>query len=447
MRVGIVDDDLALARMLAEDIDSDTVVAAKAQKALEWIEQGRIDCLLSDFKMPGMDGLELLEKIQSIEKDFPVIIMTGHASISGAVKAIKRGAWVYLEKPVSSTAVEALLGKIEKEIKNYKQLEAFRENQSLEAKASRLIGTSERMEELRELIGRVAGRDINILIKGETGTGKDLIARELHARSDRSAAPFMVVNCAAIPGELLEGELFGYLRGAFTGAVENKKGKLELAESGTVFLDEIGELSLSLQPKLLRAIEQGEITRLGGDFPQSIDVRFVAATNRELVELMEVGEFRKDLYYRLNAFEIKAPTLTEHSGDIPELVEHFLKDVRVPGQNKIKYSEDVMEALVDYHWPGNVRELKNVVERAAILAGEEEITKVHLPAEIVASDEMSAGKTGFDNWAHFGDDLDSILDNIERKIIKQALAETEGNKSRAARKLGISRQSLHYKLK
>lgn len=445
VRVGIVDDDEELASLLADELDRETVVSPDPEAALRWVEEDRIDCLLTDLKMGSVSGLDLLEKIQEVSGDFPVVVMTGHGSVDTAVEAMKRGALDYVEKPLDGPELRAVIKRVSDQIQNQQRLEGFRESQRLDQDTKyRLVGDSDLIVDLREKIDQLAPQPMSVLIKGETGTGKEIIARQLHAKSDRADSPMMTVNCAAIPGNLLEEELFGHKKGAFTGADETKKGKLELADGGTVFLDEIGELPLGLQPKLLRVLEQGEVTKVGGEFPRSVDVRFIAATNRNMKTMLEEETFRKDLYYRLNSLEIQSPSLREHDEDIPRLANFFLNQLAAKMDDVPEFTEQALERLRDYDWPGNVRELKNVVERSAVLARGETIGVEDLPDEITG-DTRSVSDTDFD-WQEFGDTLPEALETLEMRILENMLEIVDGNKAEAARRLGLSRQSLQYKL-
>lgn len=446
MRVGFVDDDREFASLLAEELDCETLVTADAEETLSWVREDRVDCLVSDLKMGSMSGLDLLEEVQSHREGFPVVIMTGHGSIDSAVDAMKKGANDYIEKPVEGPELRAVIGRIQDQLEDQKRLEGFRESQKLEQDTKyRLVGDSDSITELREMIGRLAPQPMSVLIKGETGTGKEIIARQLHAKSQRSDSPMMTVNCAAIPGNLLEEELFGHKKGAFTGADETKKGKLELADGGTVFLDEIGELPMKLQPKLLRVLEQGEVTKVGGEFPRSVDVRFLAATNRDINTMIREESFRKDLYYRLNSLEIQAPPLREHPEDIPDLAEHFLRQL-VAGRSSVpSFTDGALEELRQYDWPGNVRELKNVVERSAVLVDDDRITVGDLPDGITGESSSGIPAESFD-WTDYGETLPEAVESLEMRVIKRTLEDADENKAEAARRLGISRQSLQYKL-
>lgn len=445
IRVGIVDDDEKLADLLADEVDDETLTTSDPEVAVDWVERDQIDSLFTDLKMKPVDGLQLLEKIRSVDRKIPIVMMTGHATVSTAVEAMKAGATDYIQKPLEGEEFRAIVRRIEEQVRDQRKLEGFRENQrARDDVENRLLGDSDRLKELREKIGNIAPQPMSVLVKGETGTGKEIIARQIHSQSDRSDAPLMTVNCAAIPGNLLEEELFGHQKGAFTGADETKKGKLELADGGTVFLDEIGELPIKLQPKLLRVLEQGEVTKVGGEFPRSVDVRFIAATNRDLKQMIQDDQFRKDLFYRLNSFEVIAPPLRDHRDDIELLAEHFIEKMRGKLSEKPTLTSGALEKLESYSWPGNVRELRNVIERSAVLTDGDKITLEDLPDELIQGGEPSVG--GFSDWRQFGETLPDAIEAIELQIIENSLENTGGNKAEAARKLGISRQSLQYKL-
>ncbi|MFB6346139.1 MAG: sigma-54-dependent transcriptional regulator [bacterium] len=444
VRLGVVDDDLELANLVANEIPQDTLTTEDPQDVLDWVREDRVDGVFSDLKMGSVSGIDLLEEIRSMNEVLPVVIMTGYGSIDTAVEAMKKGAYDYIEKPIEGQEIRAVAQRLNDQIKNQQQLEGFRESQRIEEDTKyQLIGSSDPMADVREMIDQLAPQSMSVLIKGETGTGKEIIARQLHAKSRRADSPLMTVNCAAIPGNLLEEELFGHEKGAFTGADETKKGKLELADEGTVFLDEIGELPLELQPKLLRVLEQGEVTKVGGEFPREVDVRFIAATNRDMKSMLEEQSFRKDLYYRLNSLEIKSPALREHPEDIPELADYFLDQMAGKMNSVPRPTEQALEELKGYHWPGNVRELKNIIERCAVLVNGDSIDVDKLPDEITGKSTPSGG---YFNWEDYGESLPDALENLEMEIINDVISTVEGNKAEAARRLGISRQSLQYKL-
>ncbi len=443
MKVGIIDDDLSLAQMLAENLEQETEITDQPEKVEGWVQNGEIDCLVSDLKMPGKSGLKILEEVKEMRSEFPVVMITGHGSVSSAVEAMKQGAYDYFQKPVSNEELQVIIDRIEAELERQNQLEGLRVSQQDFLEEEKIIGTSGPIRRVKEMIEKVAPRKASVLVEGETGTGKELIARALHTRGPRAKAPLIVLNCAAIPPDLLESELFGHVKGAFTGAEETRKGKVELADGGTLFLDEIGEMPLELQPKLLRVLEQEEVTRVGGDTPRSVDIRVVTATNQDLNKLIEEKEFRKDLLYRVNTIQIEAPPLREHPADIPLLIDYFVGE-----KGKIEFTSAALEALKDYSWPGNVRELKNVIERLVILVEQGPVGTDDLPEEII--NRSGSSKTSLKNenisWHKYGENLSEALENIERQVIQQTLKNTGENKAEAARQLGISRQNLHYKL-
>lgn len=448
MRIGLVDDDPSVLDLLEDELEfEDLRSTSDFDTALEWIESASLDCLVTDLKLGDHSGMDLLNRARDQSETIEVVMMTGFGSVDTAVEAMKAGARDYLQKPVQVDELQLVLERIDDELETRTQLEGFRAARDTDSE-SLLIGDSSAIESLRDTIKKVAPENINVLIKGSTGTGKELVAREIHRRSPRSDAPFIAVNCAAIPENLLESELFGHVKGAFTGADENRRGKIELASGGTLFLDEIGEMPLNLQPKLLRVLEQNKLTRIGSESARSVDVRFLSATNRNLSQQMERDEFRKDLYYRLQGIELETPELREHPEDIPRLVQHFLEEMAGEQFQTLEVTDDVIESMKRYHWPGNVRELRNVVERAAVLTDDSTIATDVLPSEVADSSERTSqpGGTGEEWWTEYGDSLDTVLDEIEQEIIRSAMEEAGGNKAEAARQLGISRQSLHYKL-
>jgi DNA-binding NtrC family response regulator len=403
------------------------------EESLKWLEAFETDLIISDLKMDGMDGLELL---QLIKTDFPhteVIIMTAFASQNTAIDALKKGAFDYLIKPFE---IDELVLRIRR-IFQQKQLQ--QENRDLKSQVGKpvlyksMIGRSASMTRMYQLIQKGAGSDSTILILGESGTGKELVAETLHENSPRQNAHFIAINCAAVPENLLESELFGYEKGAFTGATHRKIGKFEMAEGGTLFLDEIGDMSAPLQAKLLRVLQNKEIFRLGGNERIQINTRVIAATNRDLAQMVQNGEFRQDLYYRLNVFPISIPALRDRKEDIPELVNHFLKS-----QNIIGIEQEALQILMQYDWPGNVRELENVIERAAIMA-ENLITPADLPPLSSAdSSDLYTYKIPEDGFN---------IDRFEKYLIQQALHKARGNKTKAAEILGITRRRLYSMMK
>jgi DNA-binding NtrC family response regulator len=414
--------------------------AARPEEALEKVQRGSYDAAVVDLRMPGMSGIDLLRAMRGVDPDIAVVVVTGYATIETAVQAMKEGASDYLAKPF--TPEELRLG-VRKAIERH---ELLRENRELRERlggrveAPPIIGTSPAMTEVRRLIDRVAETDSTVLVYGETGTGKELVARELHARSRRATHAFISVDCAAIPADLLESEFFGHERGAFTGAVRRRKGSFELAHGGTLFLDEIGNMSLELQARLLRALQEREIQPVGGERKIPVDVRIVAATNRNLKETVKAGAFREDLYYRLNVILLALPPLRERKDDIPELVRAFLAKHAGRLNRRIeRIDDDALAILVAYRWPGNVRELESTIERAMTLADSPVLgaqSFVHLADEVEEAPAALPAEPGGMR----------SLDQIEKEYILEVLQATQWNRREASRILGISTVTLWRKI-
>jgi len=409
--------------------------AASGEEALKAFEQSVPDLVILDQRMPGMDGITTLTKIKKQHPDLPVIMLTAHGNVESAVQAMKAGATDYLTKPFD---VEELKLAVEKALKVgnlVRQVDYLRGELDRKYDTDGIIGKSPRMQEVLKTIGRVAAADATVMIYGESGTGKELIARALHHRSSRRQGPFIQLSCAALPETLLESELFGYEKGAFTGAVSSRPGRFELADGGSLFLDEIGDISPAVQVKLLRVLEQRSFERLGSSKTISVDVRLIGATNRDLPAMIKAGEFREDLYYRLNVIPIQMPPLRERQGDVKLLAEHFLARY-APGK---KLSAEALRALEAYSWPGNVRELQNTIERVTILSPGNVIELEDLPAEVLrgAPPPTNAVRLPPEGIA---------LEAVERNLITQALERTGGNRTRAAELLGISRHTLLYRM-
>ena len=438
-KILVVDDEAKITQLLSERISRegyDVSALGSAEAALPHIEKGDIDIVLCDLRLGGMDGLELLRRTKRISPHTDFVVMTAYASAGTAVEAMKEGAYEYLIKPFQMDEVMLLLRRIQERRDLMTENIALREKISEPAASGTIIGVSRSMATVREMIAKVAPTDSPVLIQGESGTGKELVAAEIHRCSTRAAKPFIVINCAAVPENLLEAELFGFERGAFTGAVQRKAGQFKLADGGTLFLDEIGELPLGLQAKLLRAIENGEFLPLGSPKQVHVDVRIITATNRNLEESTSAGLFREDLFYRLNVFPITIPPLRDHREDIVPIAERFLETLNRPVP---VLAGDVAAILTSYHWPGNVRELRNILERAVILAGAEPITPRHIsisqaPATHTPEDALRA---------LIGE---RTLPAIERAMVELALERVGGNKSRAAELLGITRRTLYGRL-
>ena len=435
------DEDLmrAILTRLLEEAGYRVVTASNAEEALERFAAEDVAVTITDIRMGSMDGLALLDHIKDIDGEALVIVMTAYSSVDSAVAALRKGAYDYITKPFVN---EDLLQSVKNAIR---QRELFRENRALRRELDRrysfsqIIGTSEALHAVFRLVEKVAGTNTHILIQGESGTGKELIARAIHHNSPRADRPFVAINCGALPETLLESELFGHTKGAFTGAVNSKPGLFRSAEGGTVFLDEVGEISPAMQVRLLRALQEHEVTPVGSSAAVQFDARIICATNRDLEKEVAAGRFREDLFYRLNVIEIHLPPLRERREDIPLLVRHFIKHTAREQQRDEKAIEPAaMSALINYSWPGNVRELQNAVERAYTLSGEE-IDLDSLPPRV----RDAAGQT----LMRDPDGLRPTLEEIERRHIFETLAAVNQDKARAANILGIDLSTLYRKLK
>ncbi|NPA40297.1 MAG: sigma-54-dependent Fis family transcriptional regulator [Thermodesulfobacteria bacterium] len=445
--VWVIDDEQGILDVL-NDILSDEGYEVStfllAKDALKELKLRTPGVILLDLWLKDMDGFEVLKEIKNLYPFIPVIIISGHGNVESAVKAIKLGAFDFLEKPLS---YERVIVTIENALRLTQLAE---ENQRLREKYFgnlRLTGVSKAITELRELIKKVAQTDTTVLILGESGVGKELVAKLIHLNSKRSSKAFVDVNCAAIPDTLIEAELFGYEKGAFTGAETSKKGKLELAHKGTLFLDEVGDMSLEAQAKLLRVLQEKKFERLGSTKPIEIDVRIIAATNKDLKEEIKKGKFREDLYYRLNVFPIFVPPLRERKEDIPYLVEEFLDEIAIrTGLGRKRVSPEVMEFLMRYDWPGNVRELRNFIERLVIISSDEEIKVKDLPADFK---ELAGRPVIEKEEAPFFKEINykKAKQLFEKEFLKRKLLEHQGNVSRTARAIGIERAYLQKKIK
>jgi two-component system NtrC family response regulator len=442
----VVDDEknyLIVLEDLLEDEGYSVLTASSGTEALEIIKSKPVDTVLTDIKMPGISGVELLDTVTEIDPDLPVILMTAFAEVDQAVSAMKMGALDHIQKPFDNKEIRSAVARgVEKRslIKNIRHLET-----ELGSLWGNIIGKSKALEGVFSVMKRAADTPTTVLVTGESGTGKELVARGLHAASSRNKAPFVSINCAAVPENLLESELFGYERGAFTGAANMRQGKFEFADGGTLFLDEIGEMSLGLQVKLLRILQEQEFQRVGGNRDIKVDVRVIAATNKDLKEEVDARRFRDDLYFRLNVVMIEIPPLRERRDDIPLLTAHFLEKFRRKlGREIFAVEPDAMSALYGYSWPGNVRELENVIERALVLCKGTTVTAKDLPPEIRESPEIEEGLDNLISWER---SLPETLEAIEERMIRQALKKADKVQAQAAKMLGISRSNLQYKMK
>jgi two-component system NtrC family response regulator len=445
----IVDDEknytLILSAVLEEE-GYETLTANNGLAALETIKSSDVDLVLTDMKMPLMDGIELLERIKAIDPDLPVIMMTAHGTVEKAVEAMQKGAYNYILKPFDN---ERLVIYVKKAIAMYsvvKDNRRLRNAVELQYKFGNIVGKSKVMQDVFETIKKISQSSATVLIEGESGTGKELVAKSIHFNSPRRNNPFIAINCSALAENLLESELFGHEKGAFTGAIAMKKGRFEIADSGTLFLDEISELSQNLQVKLLRVLQEKTFERVGGVKPITVDIRIIAATNRQLKEEVKEGRYREDLFYRLNVLNIVIPPLRQRLEDIRLLVDHFIKKYaaeRKTGPPVSGVDTEVERILYDYTWPGNVRELESYIERALILCSEDKIRVSDLPREF--KDKVS-NTLYFEGIPHNAK-LYETLDLIEQAIITRALKKANYVQSHAAELLGIGKSGLSQKLK
>ncbi len=437
-KILIVDDEKNMRetiKSILQDEGYQVSTAESGETALRNMEEALFSIMIADLKMPRMDGVELLRRAKKINPEMEVLMITAYPTVATAVEAMKQGAYDYIVKPFNP---EEIILTIKKVIEHQRVLEEnrrLREELASKYQLKDIISVSAKMKAVHQLVRMVAPTPSTILIEGESGTGKELIAHAVHSLSPRRRQPFVSVNCAAIPGELLESELFGHEKGAFTGAIRMKQGKFEIAHQGTIYLDEVADMSPHLQAKILRVLQEREFERVGATKTIQVDVRIIAATNRDLKKEMQEGEFREDLYYRLNVIRIHLPPLRERRDDVPLLVEHFLKkyaEIRAMG-GEIEVAPKAMNLLMGYDWPGNVRELENAVERALILSKGEVIKVDSLPPEITAvAPSQAEGRT---------------LEVRERQIIMDELERTGGDQQKAAKNLGIARNTLWRKVK
>jgi len=434
-RILIVDDELVVRDSLGKWFNSEGYTAqpaAGAREALEIIQHKEFDIALLDIKMPGMDGMELQARLKEADPDLTIVMMTGYASVETAVQALKRGAYDYITKPVDPDELSHLVAKALEHQRARREVARLREDLQEVVPGTELIGKSSSMKKVTELIEMVASTEATVLITGESGTGKEVVARAIHAAGPRRYMPMVTIHCGALTETLLESELFGHEKGAFTGAQYRKKGKFEVADGGTVFLDEISDISLKTQTDLLRVLQEHEIVRVGGNQPIKVDFRCIAATNKNLDLLVKAGTFRPDLYYRLHVFCINLPPLRERREDIPLLVNHFLNKFCMATSRPVpQVSSEALDLLIRHEWPGNVRELENAVERALVVGRGLEVKAADFSFQF-QPDEAKTGRT---------------LDDVERAHIEHVLRETQHNMSRAARILAIDRTTLYNKLR
>ncbi len=444
-RVLIVDDDESMRFFLNEALAKrgyEAVVLGDAESAVRAVQEETFDLIILDVKLPGMSGIEAIPLIKEQDPHAVILVMTAFGS-SHALDAVRAGAYDFFTKPFKIEEMGIVIERALEKRRFERELRKLEEKLRRQVSFDNIIGTSHAMEQVYGLIQKVVQTDVTVLVCGESGTGKELIAQAVHYHSARKENPFVKLNCVAIPEGLLESELFGHEKGSFTGAVQRKCGKFELANTGTIFLDEIGDMSLATQAKILRVLQEREFETVGGIEPVQVDVRVIAATNKDLSKAVEDGEFREDLYFRLNVFSIVVPPLRERKEDIPLLVDDFLRDANDEMTRAVTgVSKDTMDLLMMYHWPGNVRELENCVHRSVVMADEDVVTPKCLPAHI-----QSIAQRPRYTLPDSVESLDTTLDDVEKQIIMETLRDTAGVQSKASRLLGISERSLWHRVK
>ncbi len=448
----VLDDDESMSFFLKEAIEREGYIceiAYRGSQAIELIQNKRFDAIIIDLKLPDIDGLELIPLIKKYDDKVPIIMITAYGSIQTARDAIKLGAWDYFTKPFDLDELRIVLKRSLEKSKLEEQIKKMYEKIEKGYEFEMVIGTSGKMQEVFSIVKKVISSDVTIMLYGESGTGKELIASVIHYNSHRASGPFIKMNCAAIPESLLESELFGYEKGAFTGADTQKIGKFEQAHGGTLFLDEVADMSLSTQAKLLRTLELKEFERLGGKETIKVDIRIISATNQNLFKAVQEKKFREDLFYRLNVVPINLPPLRERKADIPLLIEHFIKIFNTKlNKNIKKISPEVNDILLSYNWPGNVRELENVIQRAMVLTDGDTLKKDSLPLNLqsLELDKISSA-------IHLGEEpslpeiVEEIAQRVEKDLIYKALEQTGWSRTETAKLLKICRKSLHNKMK
>jgi DNA-binding NtrC family response regulator len=442
-RVLIIEDDdtlRLLTHLQLEKEGYEVSSVASAELALRVLEKKLQQLLITDLHLPGLSGMELLKRVRLEHPETVVLVITAYGTVKTAVEAMKAGAYDYLTKPVHPYELKAIVRRSLDHHRLLQEVQVLRSALDRKYGFEEIIGTSPVLLEALDIAARMAATDATVLISGETGTGKELVAKAIHVRSNRNARPFMTINCGAIPRELLESELFGHVKGAFTGALTHKKGKVEIADGGTVLLDEIGEMPLELQVRILRLIQEREIEKIGATSPTKVDVRIIAATHRDLASMVKQGSFREDLYYRLLVVPIRLPALRERVGDVEELLQHFFARFRAKhGRAELTMLPEAVQYFLQYPWPGNVRELENAVERMVLLARSSEVAVSDLPDFLRSQPQADGAVISLPQHG-------ISLVEVEKQMILEALKRCGGNQTRAARYLGMSRRTLAYRL-
>jgi two-component system NtrC family response regulator len=443
LRILVVDDESSQRELIGGFLRKqghEVFLAGSGAEALARVRETRVDLVLSDFRMPGMSGIELLRAVKAVNPEIPFILVTAYGTVEAAVQAMQEGAADYLTKPLDLEELLLRIGRVSEQVRLQSAVRDLQAHLVERHRLEGIIGESGRMQEVLALVRQVAPSDATVLIRGESGTGKELIARAIHFNSPRAGGPLVTLNCAALPEQLLESELFGHEKGAFTGAVAQRKGRFEMADGGSIFLDEIGDLSPALQVKLLRVLQERRFERLGGNRTLTVNVRILAATHRDLEQAMRSGTFREDLYYRLNVVTVQIPPLRERRADIPALLDHFLRKFAEKNRREVAgLTAAARDALLRYEYPGNVRELENLIERAVLLCRGRVIDVEDLPVTVRPGERIPTEAEA----RHLPD----LLAGIERQAIRAALLRHGWVQTQAAEELGISERVLRYKMK
>ena len=449
-RILIVDDDKSIRSLLSIMLKRegyDVSSAGKGEEAIDLIRKETFDLVITDIRMPRFDGQHILKEVRSVDSEVPVIMITAYASTESVLDAMREGAYDYISKPFKTDEIKRIVRKALERKKLERRPRRLKEHLQQKYGLTNIVGKSEKMMQIYKTMGKIADSDVTVLITGESGTGKELVAKAIHYNSNRAGKPFMAISCGAIPRELLESELFGHLKGSFTWAVTDKKGLFEIADGGTLFLDEIGETPRSIQPKLLRVLQEKEFKSVGGTKDIKIDIRIIAATNKNLKEAIRDGSFREDLFYRLNIVSIDIPPLRERKEDIPQLAEFLIqKYTRRTGTQK-EISPKAMKLLIEYEWPGNVRELENTIERTVTLERDPLITPESFPHFIKEEEEGLRPESENIHLSEGRSSLEKVLEDTEKKLLLAAIKEAKGVRKKAAELLGLSFRSMRYRLK